>query len=426
MKAKHIVRTLTLLVALGTVTFFVARPGAQTTEDAWKAWVDEQTETVLRSAGEMDEARRTEMRASIRAKFSALAAALKNEVASPPLTEDYVTLQTVKELRDAYDEDYNRRHQTTTVRVTYKAGDSEIFAYDENILLAEVDAKYPRDAWLQRLLDRGVTIENADAYWEYLFLRDTLMHVEQPQVWTSGLFGIPPTKEWETYKTAYIERELSRIQKRLEKERHKQTSHRFLEGLHSLHPHNWEQHLKVPHVLIPELPKVTSFTVHKHYSGPQTVKALRAAYDEKYNERYAMTSGSVIYKLNSVTILEYQTPLPISEVEAKYPRDEWLQMLLEKGITIDNFEEYWAYLSQRETLVQIEKHPEVWSSGLFSILPTDDWETYKVAYLKQNIEKLRGERYGVEIGEDIHKAETDAREIERRIRERLQRPLLDR
>ena len=47
----------------------------------------------------MDEARRAEMRASIRAKFAALAAELKNEIASPPQTQDYAILQTVKELR---------------------------------------------------------------------------------------------------------------------------------------------------------------------------------------------------------------------------------------------------------------------------------------------------------------------------------------
>ena len=44
------------------------------------------------------------------------------------------------------------------------------------------------------LLDKGMTIENANAYWEYLFLRDTLVHLERrPHVWTSGLFDIPAT-----------------------------------------------------------------------------------------------------------------------------------------------------------------------------------------------------------------------------------------
>ena len=53
------------------------QPEAQTAEAPWEAWVDEQTDTVLKSAGEMDETRRAEMRASIRAKFSALAAELE-------------------------------------------------------------------------------------------------------------------------------------------------------------------------------------------------------------------------------------------------------------------------------------------------------------------------------------------------------------
>ena len=56
MKAKQIVHILTLLIALGTVAFFVARPDAQTAEDPWETWVDEQTDTVLKSAGEMDAA----------------------------------------------------------------------------------------------------------------------------------------------------------------------------------------------------------------------------------------------------------------------------------------------------------------------------------------------------------------------------------
>ena len=367
MKAKHIVHILTLLIALGTVAFLVLQPDAQTAEDPWEAWVDEQTETVLKSAGEMDEARRAEMRASIRAKFSALAAELKNEIASPPQTQDYAILQTVKELRDAYDEGYNRKHKDTTVRVSYTVGNTEIFAYDENIPLTEVDAKYPRDAWLQMLLDKGITIKNAKAYWEYLFLRDTLVHLErQPQVWTSGLFGIPATEDWETYKDAYIVRELGQIQKRLEKEGHPfilnyDTALEKYRGL--LKKDNVDEYLL--HALPPEFPKAPLPPIFKNLTVPQTVKALRNAYDEKYNERYAITSGSVSYTLEGTTVFKYKVPLPMSEVDAKYPRDEWLQMLLDKGITIDNFEEYWTYLSKRDELVELEKKPEVWSSRTF-------------------------------------------------------------
>ena len=428
MKAKHIVHTLTFLLALGMATFFVTSPDAQVAGDPWEAWIDEQTDTVLKSSGEMDETRRAEMRASIRAKFSALATELQKEIASPPQTQDYAILQTVKELRAAYDEDYDRRHQDTTVRVSYTAADTEIFAYDESIPLVEVDAKYPRDAWLQMLLEKGITIESADAYWEYLFLRDTLVHIEKrPHVWHSGLYDIPATEDWETYKDAYIERELDQIQIRLEEKEDKRVVFfdRLPENYHGFLEKHEELQKKagIPGKIFNEF----SLRVLK---VPQTVKALQDAYDEKYNERYATTSGSISYTRDGITVFSYQFPLPMSEVDAKYPRDAWLQMLLDKGISIDNFEEYWAYISQRDTLVELEKQPEVWSSGLFGIPSTDDWETYKEAYLKQMVGELHRNKEIVYFGkadaaEALKKAtehfEKDAADALKKAREHLEK-----
>ncbi len=428
MKAKHIVHTLTLLLALSMVGFFVMSSDAQVTEDPWEAWIDEQTDTALKFAGEMDEARRAEKHASIRAKFSVLAAELKKEIASPPQTEDYVILQTVRELRDAYDEDYNQKHQDITVRVSYTAADTEIFGYDESIPLAEVDAKYPRESWLQMLLEKGVTIENAEAYWEYLFLRDTLVHIErQSHVWSSELFGIPATEDWDTYKAAYIERALNRIQKRLEEKEDRGSVffHHFPGNHHSfLEKHNEpEKKIDIPGEIF------KSFSL-RGVKIPQTVKALRDAYDEKYNERYAITSGSISHTQDGITVFAYQFPLPMSEVDAKYPRDAWLQMLLDKGISVDNFEEYWAYLSQRNRLVELEKQPEVWTSGLFGIPPTSDWETYKEAYLKQMAGKLHHNKkimyFGkVDVPEALRKAtehlEKDAAEALKKATEHLEK-----
>ena len=447
MKTKRVVHILALLIALGTVAFFlVAHSDERTAEDPWEAWIDEQTDTVLKSAGEMDAAQRAEMRATVRQKFSALAAELKNEIALPPRTQDYTILQTVKELRAAYDKGYDHKHKGTNVRVSYKVQDTEMFAYDENVSLAEVDAKYPRDAWLQMLLDEGVEIENAKAYWEYLFLRDTLVHLErQPQVWTSSFFDIPATEDWETYKTAYIERELGRIQERLEKDGHvrvfyddellkdlrfleKDGGHReMLRALQDILERNGV-HGKVFHSL-QDFPKEVPWIAFKNNHlivVPQSVKALRRAYDEKYNEKYAMTSGSVSYTHNGVTF-KYNIPLPLSDVDAKYPRDEWLQMLLDKGISVDNFEEYWTYLSKRVELVALEAEPEVWSSGLFGVDPTDDWDTYKAAYLDQMLEKFdRGKQHAVYFGKaDAEAAINRSRALIEKL-ERSQRGLRDR
>ena len=288
------------------------------------------------------------------------------------------------------------------------------------------------------LLDKGITIKNAKTYWEYMFLRDALVHLErQPNVWTSGLLGIPATEDWETYKAAYIERELGQIEKRSKKEGHALILNydKTLEKYRSLLDHVDEYQF---HALPPDFPKVPSPPIFKDFTVPQTVKALRKGYDEKYNERYAITSGSVSYTLEGTTVFKYKVPLPMSEVDGKYPRDEWLQMLLDKGITIDNFEEYWTYLSKRDELVELEKNPEVWSSELFGITPTEDWKTYRDAYLKQMLEKLhrRNRKAAVYFGKvDAEKALTDAEETLKRAKEQLKkleqpqrppRPLLDR
>ena len=104
--------------------------------------------------------------------------------------------------------------------------------------------------------------------------------------------------------------------------------------------------------------------------------------------------------------------------------DEWLQMLIDKGITIDNFEEYWTYLSKRDELVELEKNPEVWSSRLFGIAPTEDWETYKDAYLKQMLEKLHrhNRKAAVYFGKvDPEEALTGAEEALKRAKEQLKK-----
>ena len=88
MRVRNLVRVLTLVIILGIAAFFVIISEAETTQDPWEAWVDEQTEVMLNSAGETDEEGLTKMRTSIREKFSALATELKKDIVSPPQTQE--------------------------------------------------------------------------------------------------------------------------------------------------------------------------------------------------------------------------------------------------------------------------------------------------------------------------------------------------
>ena len=61
------------------------------------------------------------------------------------------------------------------------------------------------------------------------------------------------------------------------------------------------------------------------YEGPQTTEALMAAYDAGYVELFPKT-------------LEY---------DDRYPREEWLQRILDKGIVIENATDYDYYMKSR-------------------------------------------------------------------------------
>ena len=95
------------------------------------------------------------------------------------------------------------------------------------------------------------------------------------------------------------------------------------------------------------------------YEGPQTTEALLETFGEKVGTN--------------------------PEIDEKYPQAEWLQMLLEKGITIEHFGDYSVYMSDRWSLARLENQPEKWVSGKLGIPPTDDWELYKNAYIDRKI-----------------------------------------
>ncbi|RKU20638.1 hypothetical protein C6503_05755 [Candidatus Poribacteria bacterium] len=73
------------------------------------------------------------------------------------------------------------------------------------------------------------------------------------------------------------------------------------------------------------------------------------------------------------------------EVDEKYPQREWLQMLFEMGIAIENYDDYSGYMAARRALVELENQPEMWTSDIFGLPPTTDWETFKKAFINRKI-----------------------------------------
>ncbi len=139
---------------------------------------------------------------------------------------------------------------------------------------------------------------------------------------------------------------------------------------------------------------------YKRYTGPQNAQELMKALDEDYNKalskrlpetKVIISDGSLVIRngeiLERPKATTYSSDLTISEIDVRYPRAEWLQLLLDKGITIDSSDEYASLLSKRSLLALLEDNPDLYEAGFLSIPPTDDWETYKAAYIKKLISK---------------------------------------
>lgn len=114
------------------------------------------------------------------------------------------------------------------------------------------------------------------------------------------------------------------------------------------------------------------------YTGPQTVQALMTAFDLEYNRRHSKTTVSISGRKSR--------QLTVTEIDARYPRAEWLQALLHKGITIKNFHEYASYLAKRHTLAFLEDNPDLRKTGFLDIPSVDDWLTYKASYIDKLVD----------------------------------------
>ncbi len=149
----------------------------------------------------------------------------------------------------------------------------------------------------------------------------------------------------------------------------------------------------------------------KKYTGPQNAQELMKALDADYNKGHAKTEVSVSRKGNGTETESYSSNLTISEIDARYRRAEWLQLLLERGIIIGNFYEYASTLSHRHALAFLEDNPNLWQSGVLDIPPTNNWETYKAAYINKLVE-IEGTKAEIEVTIEHSKAQVERAKVQ--------------
>ena len=101
----------------------------------------------------------------------------------------------------------------------------------------------------------------------------------------------------------------------------------------------------------------------ERYTGPQTVEALMKTFDARYSSHERTTTSEILHgEKRHITFT-------LADMDTKYPREEWLQMLLNRGITIQNFKTYSEYLNIRSDVILEEFYTE------------NDWEIVKASYI---------------------------------------------
>ncbi len=138
----------------------------------------------------------------------------------------------------------------------------------------------------------------------------------------------------------------------------------------------------------------------KEYAGPQTVQALINTFDEAYNRKHSRTVVTVFSKssiaeikrdemmgIHALSELLSKEGVPITfkdrEIDARYPRTAWLQLLLERGVTIESLIDYFFCMAHRHQLAFLEDSPYLWKTETHGTSAIDAWETYKADYIKR-------------------------------------------
>ena len=173
----------------------------------------------------------------------------------------------------------------------------------------------------------------------------------------------------------------------------------------------------------------------KEYMGLQRIPELMNVFDETYSHKQSDTivtrfSRESIAEINPDEVtgghawIELLSKKGISsrstltEIDARYPRDRWLQLLLEKSIVIENLADYFFIMAHRYQLAFLEDNPYLWKTEIHGISSTEAWETYKIGYIDRFVRyytetwkilpekipsRISVSNITIHVGEKVHK-----------------------
>ena len=130
--------------------------------------------------------------------------------------------------------------------------------------------------------------------------------------------------------------------------------------------------------------KLNSKAKTERYTGPQTVEALMEAFDDRYSSHEKKTAAEALYDG------KHYIAFALADMDTRYPREEWLQMLLNSGITIENFRTYSEYLDIRADLIVEEFY-----TG-------NDCETVKASYIESLRQEYRHQHQFITEANRVH------------------------
>ncbi len=199
---KKILAIFVLLAFVCGITFFVINVRKKQLMDPWDVWIDKQIGYSIKHEKNIPKAQRDLYRNAVNAELTENATVLKKILSKPPPVRN-MTYQF--EIERNQPQKYEGPWPQTAQSVT------EFFdGLETHSTYEEIDDKLSRVEWVAMLLERGGTIDDYGEYSYFLSGRYRLLRFkDDPEMWASGMYGVAPAQDWETYTDNYIDRQIS-------------------------------------------------------------------------------------------------------------------------------------------------------------------------------------------------------------------------